>query len=92
MSTTSPSDRRAARVQQIKAAWETLAAIDDPVARLVLDLHAPAWTDVDERELPECQGCEANGYEVDMLPWPCQTTVAVAAHFGIDVAPLRGYP
>lgn len=61
-------------------AYQTqLAAVGDPVARVVLDLHAAVdgW----------CHGCELNGYEAEYPTWPCQTTTAVAAVFGIEEPP-----
>lgn len=55
-----------------------LAAVTDPVARAVLDLHKPA-------DRGHCHGCDADGYEWDYPEWPCRTTTTIAATLGIDV-------
>lgn len=57
-----------------------LAAVTDPVARAVLDLHEVA-------ERRECHGCDADGYEWEYPEWPCRTTTTVAAALGITVPP-----
>lgn len=62
-----------------------LAAITDPVARAVLDLHS-----ADGRG--ECGGCDFDGYDFDGYEaerpyWPCRTVVTVAEVQGIEVHP-----
>jgi len=70
-------ERRAAeRAEILAAARERLAAITDPVARAVLDLHAP---DDDG----DCMGDDMEGYEAEQPTWPCRTVEAVAGHYGI---------
>jgi hypothetical protein len=65
------------------AAWPVfvtaLAAVTDPVARAVLDLHAAG----DGR----CSGCDFDGYEAERPAWPCRTTCTVAAVAGVAVPP-----
>lgn len=72
------SDRRRAAATE---AWPgfvaALAAITDPVARDVLDLHA--------RDDGECDGCDFSGYEGDRPAWPCRTIETVARTLGIRV-------
>jgi hypothetical protein len=70
--------RRAERAAVLAAAREQLAAIDDPLARAVLDLHC-------ENERGECLGDDFDGVEGESPAWPCTTTVTVARHFGIDL-------
>jgi hypothetical protein len=67
------------------AARPALAAIDDPLARAILDLHA-----ADTEEHPECEGCEFGGYDAEAPEWPCSTVRLVAEHFGIEL-PDGGY-
>lgn len=57
-----------------------LAAVADPVARAVLDLHKPA-------DHGHCHGCDADGYEWEYPEWPCRTATTIAATLGIDVPP-----
>lgn len=54
-----------------------LAAVTDPVARAVLDLHRD--------EGGRCGGCE--DYEGYGPGWPCETAVAVAEALDIPVPP-----
>lgn len=64
------------------AAWPTfvadLAAVTNPLARVVIGLHK-----ADERG--DCEGCEFGGYEAEPPGWPCRTTIVVAAAIGISV-------
>lgn len=60
------------------AARPALAAITDPLARAVLDLHH-----ADTVEHPQCQGCEFDGYDAEPPAWPCATVRIVADRFGI---------
>lgn len=79
-------DRRAAaarvwqaeRAAKLTIARERLAAITDPLARTVLDLHA-------ENERHECEGDDMDGYEAEYPEWPCRTVETVAAHYGIEL-------
>lgn len=57
-----------------------LAAVTDPVARVVLDLHS-----ADDRG--ECVGCEYSGYEAEPPGWPCTTVTTVAEAVGVAVPP-----
>lgn len=92
MSDEERAERRAAYQKKRDEAWATyhaavpaLDAISDPVARLVLDLHAPKarHTRTDWVFAPECGGCEFGGYEGEPPNWPCGTTAAIADHYGI---------
>ena len=56
-----------------------LAAVADPVARVVLDLH--------KDEGGGCDGCELGSYAEDRPAWPCITTTSVADTLGITVPP-----
>lgn len=68
--------REAARAEALAAAREQLTAITDPVARAVLDLHAPD-------DFGDCMGDDMEGYEAEAPTWPCRTVEAVAGHYGI---------
>lgn len=74
-------ERRKQAATEARAVFvAALAAVTDPVARAVLDLHKPA-------ERGQCHGCDADGYEWDYPEWPCRTTTTIAAKLGIDVPP-----
>ncbi|WP_433225556.1 hypothetical protein [Actinomadura formosensis] len=88
-----PTDAERAELERLKAqvrrreqaharaqlnARRRLAAIADPLARAVLDLHA-------ENERGECTGDDMEGYEAEYPAWPCRTVKAVAAHYGIPL-------
>lgn len=72
-----------ARKQAATEAWPVfvaaLAAVTNPVARVVLNIH---WN-----EDGYCRGCEFGGYEAEPPTWPCSTTTSVAAAVGITVPP-----
>jgi hypothetical protein len=70
--------RAAARLAAIDAARPRLAALTDPLARAILDLHA-------ENSEGECVGCEFTGYEAESPGWPCSTVEVVAAYYGISL-------
>lgn len=70
--------RQAERAAKLDAAREHLAAITDPLARAVLDLHA-------ENDRHECEGDDMDGYEAEYPEWPCRTVETVAAHYGIEL-------
>ena len=70
--------RAAARAQVLAAAREQLAAITDPLARTVLDLH-------EEHDDGTCLGDDIDGYDAERPDWPCRTTVAIAEHYGIEL-------
>jgi hypothetical protein len=73
------SERRAAdRKAQVDAAREQLAAVTDPLARAVLDLHH-------EDQHGRCAGDEFGGYDGEPPAWPCDTVIVVARHFGIVI-------
>lgn len=68
--------RAAEHEERRAAARSALAAVTDPVARIVLDLHT-------ENPHGECVGDDMDGYEAESPEWPCRTVEAVAAHYGI---------
>lgn len=72
------------RKRAATAAWPVfvaqVAAITDPMARLVLDLHGLG-------EYGKCRGCEFDGYDAEPPYWPCTTTTAIAAVAGVTVPP-----
>jgi hypothetical protein len=70
--------RAAARRAALDAARPRLAALADPLARAILDLHS-------ENREGECVGCEFTGYEAEAPEWPCSTVEAVATHYGISL-------
>lgn len=73
------SRRRAdERAELLDAARRELAALTDPLARAVLDLHA-------ENERGECEGYDFEGYEAEQPEWPCRTTHVVADYLGIEL-------
>ncbi len=67
------------------AARELLAAITDPLARAILDLHHSETI-----KNPECEGCDFGGYEGEPPAWPCRTVMAIAAHYGIALPSYIG--
>ena len=72
----------------LRTALPLLDAIEDPIARLVLDLHQRAIypsTFANPYGYWLCFGCEIDGYEAEHPRWPCQTTEAIAKHYGIDL-------
>lgn len=71
--------RKQAATEAMPVFVAQLAAITDPVARAVLDLH--------KDDQGYCGGCECYGYEAESPPWPCGTTEAVAVALGIPVPP-----
>jgi hypothetical protein len=56
-----------------------LAAVTNPVARVVLDLH--------KAEGGWCEGDDFGGYDGERPEWPCRTVEAVAVALGITVPP-----
>jgi hypothetical protein len=69
------AERRAAA---LAVAREQLAALTDPLARAVLDLHH-------EDDLHECAGCDYQGWEAEGPDWPCTTVRLVAKQYGITL-------
>lgn len=53
-----------------------IAAITEPTARAVLDLHAcdSAW---------DCAGCDYSGWESEPPSWPCRTVLLIAEIHGV---------
>lgn len=70
--------RKKAATDALPGFLAALAAVTDPVARAVLDLHKAS-------ERAECHGCEADGYDWEHPYWPCATTTTVATALGIPV-------
>lgn len=54
-----------------------LAAITDPLSRLVLNLHA-------KKNYDECDGCDPGSYAESAAEWPCATVDLIARHHGIE--------
>lgn len=67
----------------VAATFARLDAVDEPTLRAILDLHqrhplGSGW---------ECQGCDAQGYEVDETSWPCRTIeVIIETHLGVRLS------
>lgn len=60
-------------------AMRRLNSIEDPLAREILALHRDCSDGIGN-----CDACEPeNGVRVG-LTWPCETTEAIARHFGIQ--------
>lgn len=55
----------------------TLAAVSDPVARAVLDLH--------QADRFGCLGDDYGGYEGESPEWPCRTVSTICHALGIPV-------
>ena len=72
--------RRQAASEALPAFLAALRAVDDPVARAVIDLHG-------RTSVGECTGCEFSGYEAEPPGWPCSTIGVVAQAVGIPVPP-----
>jgi hypothetical protein len=73
------AQRKQAATEAMPVFVAQLAAVIDPVARAVLDLHEPhTWG---------CAGCDFSGYDGEAPEWPCRTVEAVAAALGITVPP-----
>jgi hypothetical protein len=76
---TAEADRRIEeRSAKHESARRQLAAITDPLARAILDLHH-------EDDLHECAGYDYQGWEAEGPDWPCQTVRLVAEKYGIDL-------
>ncbi len=65
--------RQAAAQVRIESAIEDLAALTDPVARMILDLHTG-----------RSGYCEAD-HGSDGIEWPCENVGLIASHYGIDM-------
>ena len=74
--------RRAEYVAACAEYANRVAAITDPLARSILDLHHVD----DYGDCPECSGDEWGTH------WPCDTASTVAEHYGIDYAIEPFYP
>lgn len=80
------AERKAAEWRKVKAqrdvirdaARRRLAAIDDPLSRVILDLHHRS-------EGGWCEGDDLDGADFDPPEWPCRTVRAVAEHHGIEL-------
>ena len=78
--------KRAAVAARIPGELARLDALDDPVSRAVLDLHARRpWYAYDTATWWTCTGCDMDGYEAEEPRWPCRTAEAVAGVHGIDL-------
>jgi hypothetical protein len=57
-----------------------LNGIEDPLARRILALHRYC-----NNGIGNCDACEPeNGVTAGLIMWPCETTEAIARHFGIQ--------
>lgn len=63
----------------LRDAIRALDAVDDALGRIILDLHQRVPNHSNWR----CEGCNLDGYEAEPPEWPCDTTVAIAEHYGI---------
>jgi len=89
------AERRAAEYARVGAAHDermaafrqALAAVTDPVARVVLDLHSEACSRdcLEECGIHFCGGCDFAGYDAESPDWPCRTVEAVAGVLGLTV-------
>lgn len=61
-----------------EAARDALAAITEPLARMVLDLHAINDSD-------ECSGCDYAGWEGEAPEWPCRTVRAISERYEVTL-------
>jgi len=75
--------KRAAEQPAYHAAIRRLDAVNDPLGRVVLDLHQRVASGSSWR----CEGCDASGYDWEYPEWPCRTTEEVARHLGIEDVP-----
>lgn len=75
-----------ARDRQLTEGRARLDVLDDPVARAVLDLHAP----VEDHFGIECHGCPEDD-DQGHPSWPCTTVRVVADVYGIDLPPDIGW-
>ena len=75
------AEERKQRASEYAAQIDT---ISDPVARMVLDLHARDEARYGTRDLGCCEGCDVDGYEGEQPSWPCRTVVLIGNHFGIE--------
>jgi hypothetical protein len=70
-------------VEEQRPLWEAavaaLAAIENPLARRLLDLHAAD-------EYGDCGYCESDDR---IVRWPCEETLLIAEHHGITFPPGR---
>lgn len=73
------AQRKQAATEALPVFVAQLAAVADPVARAVLDLH--------KAERGWCEGDDFGGYDGERPEWPCRTVEAVAAALGITVPP-----
>lgn len=77
--------REAERKEVMRVARERLAAITDPVARVVLDLHGERFHGRDHHSWSTCDGDDVDGYEGEAPEWPCRTVETIARHYGIEL-------
>lgn len=68
----------------IESAIRRLDAIDDPLARKVLDLHGRK-TLYPRDAVWMCEGCDPGEHAQGPPDWPCQTVALIGEHFGIDL-------
>lgn len=72
-------ERATQREAIMDAARVRLAAIEDPLARGVLDLHR-------EDEWHECRGCDVGGHDGGPPDWPCRTVELIAKQYEIRLS------
>lgn len=75
------AEERKQRAAEYAAKIDT---ISNPIARMVLDLHARDEARYGTRDLGCCEGCDVDGYEGEQPSWPCRTVVLIGNHFGIE--------
>jgi hypothetical protein len=75
--------RREAERPRLTGAFRTLDAVDDPLARKILDLHGREVSYGSAR-CKECVDDDGDGYD-----WPCNTVIAVAEHYELDLREFR---
>lgn len=72
-------ERSVAQWEKLDATLAELAAITEPLARKVLDLHACASDEA------VCDACSLDSDDPYDEPWPCLTARLVADHFGVAI-------
>lgn len=67
----------------VRETFARLDAIDEPVLRAVVELHA---RQVDGLSGWRCTGCDIEGYEAEEPAWPCRTVeLIIERHLGVTL-------